>query len=113
MSKRNVYLCGVPDADCTGSKIMTDQQLPTKTPKAHNDPSEAFRCYCKYLKTQGYVQIGSREFLSPEDSPHKGTVLVLTKQSRFGGRLRKGKGEDKVDASRFMPYGKHTRGVIF
>lgn len=40
-----------------------------------------------HLKAQGYIPVGAREFLTPGGGP----VLVLSKKSKFGGRLRNGK----------------------
>lgn len=90
-------LCGVPNTDCTGSAYITQQQIP---PKAHGSRGEAFRCMTRYLMSQGYERIGQREFRPPNG----GCILVLTKKSRFGGRLRTGKrAEGGTSTSRFMP----------
>lgn len=107
MSKRNLFLCAVPRESCAGFVYITDQHLP---PKAHNSSSEAFKCHARYLKSQGYEQIGPREFRPPDGGP----VLVLPKQSKYGGRLRQGKRGDKgATANRYMPYGKRTQGIIY
>lgn len=107
MSKKFVIVCNTPKEYCTGSSYITDQHI---HPKAHGSRAEAFRCHARYLKkVEGYTQIGSREF-RPNDG---GPVLVMSKKSRYGSRLRRGKGESgRVEASRYMPGGTRTRGTI-
>lgn len=60
------------------------------------------------IRKKGYVELGPREFLSPDGGP----VLVLTKKCRYGGLFVTGKGGDS--GKRFMPevrrYG--NRGTI-
>lgn len=92
-------LCGVPDLHCSGGKYMTDQQLPAK---AHSSHKQAYECMVHYLTTvKGYTRLqSSRTFKPPDDGP----CIVLTKQSRYGERLRSGK------EGRFEP--KVGRGVI-
>lgn len=101
MSRKYRVLCGTPLVHCQGSSYTTDQALPKKS---HSSHLEAFKCYANYLmKVEGYTQIGPREFRK-DGHP----VRVLTKKTRFGGRLRAGK-----EGSRYMPAGKrHTRGLI-
>lgn len=70
--------------------------------------TEAFKCHVRWLKAQGYTQIGSREFRPPDGGP----VLVLPKKSKFGGLLRQGKSVDGK-SKRYMPGDPHTRGVVF
>ena len=79
------YLCGTPDNKCRGS--LTQLASCQGHTKSHSSTDEAFRCYAAYLIGEGYTQVGSREFAAPNGGP----VLVLTKKSRFGARLRKGK----------------------
>lgn len=86
------YVCGVPKEYCVGSMTGASGGL-HKGCKMHGTPQEAFKCHAKYLVSQGYVQVGSREFAAPNNGP----IRVLTKKSRFGSRCRGGKGE------RFMP----------
>lgn len=102
MSTKYKVLCGVPKDQCQGAGYQTDQHLGTN--KAHANSTEAFKCYAHYLVTyEGYTRIGSREFRK-DGHP----VLVLTKKSRFGGRLRMGK-----EGSRYQPGGAGTRqGLI-
>jgi len=97
------YTCGVPSAYCQGSKIATSAGLSSSSQgHAHGTPEEAFRCRRAHLISQGYIPIGSRALQPP---PHiGGLVLVLTKPSRFGGKMRGGKG------SRYMPNAPRTIG---
>jgi len=104
MSSRAIF-CGTPIDECTGSTVTLnamwrpDGAKNNKSGKLHHDRAQAFKCYCRYLVSQGYTRLGSREFQSPQ-----GPVLVLDKLSRFGGEFRKGKMGDKSKAgSRFVP----------
>lgn len=99
MSRHFVVLCGTPDADCVGGKYMTDQQLPRK---AHASRDEAFRCYTRWLKKEGFERLGPREYRNPEN----GYVRIITKRTRFGTLLRAGK------EGRYMPDTPLLRGVI-
>ena len=85
------YLCGVPDGNCVGSNCQASSGL-KKSHKMHGSPQEAHKCYAKYLISQGYKQVGPREFCKGD-----GPIVFLTKKSRFGSRCRPGKG------SRYMP----------
>lgn len=100
MSRQNMYLCGTPKEHCGGSLLPTSDKW-KGSPKGHGSRADAMHYYGNYLKSQGYEQIGSREFKSPNGGP----VLVLTKVSRFGGRMRKGK------EKRVMP--KDGSGLIY
>jgi hypothetical protein len=92
MSKTNRYVCGVPAAHCTGGKVTTDQQI--NSGKAHTTPSDAFNCMARYLvQVLGYKRVGGREF-DPQDG---GPIRVLTKKSRYGGKMKLGK------EGRYMP----------
>lgn len=64
----------------------------TQSYQSLNISDAAFSCHRAYLSRQGYVVRDSRTMTSPS-----GAVLVLTKPSRFGARLRGGKGQ------RWMP----------
>ena len=109
MSTANRYLCGVPDEHCTGGELKTDQALQHK--KCHTSPQEAFKCHVRYLiNVLGFKRLGAREFINPES----GYVRVLPKSTRFGGRLRSGKGEDnRITKSRFQPDTHDSRGIIY
>jgi hypothetical protein len=98
------HLCGTPKEYCTGSYTSASNGLSKGGGcKAHGTPQDAFKCYAKHLISQGYTQIGSREFAAPNNGP----IVFLTKKSRFGARCRGGKAE------RFMPEGyQGTGGTI-
>lgn len=92
------FLCGAPKDRCTGGLTTTSHGLHDSI-KAHSSHLEAFKCFRAYLLKSGYMQIGPREFKSPDD----GTVLILDKKSKFGGRLRPGKSEKTSRNARYMP----------
>lgn len=80
-------ICGTPGKDCSGSPTGTSARMEEKGGrKMHVSHLEAFQCHARYLVSIGYKQVGSREFLRGD-----GPILVLTKKSRFGGRMRAGK----------------------
>jgi len=100
----NKYTCGVPKEHCSGvSMPILSAGIRKYVIKAHNSPEDAFRCHAHYLiNICGYRQVGSREFSLGDGSP----IRVLTKKSRFGCRLRRGKsgqGEHKHRTKRQMP----------
>lgn len=104
------YLCGTPPADCTGSWTHVNFSLTGRkggSTKTHTTSVDAFRCYRRWLLSQGYEEAGPREFRSP----HDGTILVLEKASRFGGRLRPGKAGEKGQGNRYEP--ESGGGIIF
>ncbi len=86
------YLCGVKNG-CTGGNIET----PKGMMKGHPTSTEAFKCKCRSLLRQGYIQSGSREF-SLNDEP----ILVLSKKTHFGGVIRGGKTEKSSSRGAFM-----------
>lgn len=92
------FVCGVPKDFCQGSikNVSFGEGI-----KVHGSSKQAFQCHKAYLLLQGYKQIGSREFQQPGEP-----ILVLSKESHFGVRLRSGK-EDNRD----MPSGR-TGGFI-
>ena len=94
------YTCGVDEKRCSGSKMTASQGLRNFL-KIHGSPEEAFKCKARDLvANEGYTQIGPREF-SPKDG---GPILVLTKKSKFGGILRRGKrGTETGSTNRVMP----------
>lgn len=90
-SKRpHKYSCGVLSEFCTGGLTQVSSGL-KKSGKTHSSPQEAFKCYARWLIRQGYKQVGPREFCNGD-----GPILVLTKKSRFGSRLRGGKGDRQI-----------------
>ena len=88
------HLCGVPSNQCVGGNYPVNKGFHIN--KVHNSPEEAFKCHARYLMSQGYTQIGSREF-RPSDG---GPIQVLTKKSRFGAAVRRGKGGEKGEKTK-------------
>src|SRR5687767_11681699 len=84
------FLCGVPDSRCEGT--LTRMHI-TAGMKTHGSTDEAFKCMKHYLLSEGYTQVGPREFSAPptKENPDGGPIRVLTKKSRFGAPLRPGK----------------------
>lgn len=103
--KPYVYACGVEKDFCSGTLAKTNHGLgvPSNTIRAHASPEEAFRCARKALIAQGWEQLSSREY-RPAGG---GAIRVLTKQSRFGGRLRNGK-----EGTRNMP-ARNGSGLLY
>jgi hypothetical protein len=83
------YLCGVPKANCSGTLAKLSAGLDKQGLKKHGTQQEAFSCYCRYLKSQGYAQISAREFQKPGEP-----IMSLSKVAKFGARLRSGKTGD-------------------
>jgi hypothetical protein len=81
----SLYLCGVPTNECNGGQSQLAAGLGCG--KSHSTHKEAFACKRAHLRSQGFVQVGAREFRDPRD----GVILVLDKISHFGARLRRGK----------------------
>lgn len=98
----NYFMCGTPKESCCGGLLKVNF---APTIKAHSSSKEAFNCKRNHLISLGYSQIGTREFLK-EGEP----VLFLTKKSRFGGKLRKGK--EAKESRRAIPNGR-VGGTIF
>lgn len=96
------WLCGTPKEYCSGGSFVMADSVNRTTTQAHNSPSEAFDCYKHYLLRTGHEMIGPREFRPPDGGP----ILVLTKKSRFGARLREGK------FGRYMPYYRVACAII-
>lgn len=96
------YMCGVQKELCNGILTATNHGLEKDIIKTHASSIEAFHCARKALLRQGWEQIGSREFRSPDGGP----IRVLTKPSRFGGKLRNGK-----EGTRNMP--QEGGGILF
>lgn len=92
-----VYACGVEVELCTGSvgKGFNHSIInSTSKIRVHASPEGAFNCKKNSLLRKGYTMLGTREFRPPDGGP----ILILTKPSRFGARLRMGK-----EGSRNMP----------
>jgi len=99
------YLCGVPREHCRGALVTAPHKAGMKV---HGSSTEAFNCMTKYLLKQGYTRVGGREFRPPNGGP----IRVLTKKSRFGGALRRGKNLAGTQGTRvaFMG-GRHAGGT--
>lgn len=101
------YLCGVSDGGCFASVIETP--LNNKIMRLHPTSEDAFKCKVRELIRQGYTRISSREF-----SKDNGPILVLTKQSHFGGMLRMGKaGEGIRQTTKRCMWINYPGGIIF
>lgn len=97
-------LCGVPSRECGGAELLLNKRYM----KVHATPPEAFKCHVKWLISQGYKQVGTREFCKDN-----GSVLILTKKCRFGGTLRLGKTVKGGGGKRltYKKWGQGTNGV--
>lgn len=95
------YLCGVPKENCSGSVANLSNSFKNKGYRIHNSSGEAMKCMQRHLITLGYTKLGPREFQPPGGGP----IRVLTKQIRFGAKMRPGKG------GRNMPSNPRTGGT--
>lgn len=105
LAGKYTYVCGSPRELCTGAPTEVSNGLKlSHVGRSHNSPEAAFQCYRASLVARGGVLNDSRGVSMPvaPDSSER-TVHVLTKPSRFGARLRPGKGD------RQMP---HRRGGV-
>ena len=94
------FTCGVHEQHCTGGECVLSHHLRKQVVKVHNSPDAAFNCHARYLmNVLGYTRRGPREFAPPDGGP----IRVLTKKSRFGGRLRGGKKPQGTKGRRVMP----------
>lgn len=83
----NKFLCPTPREHCTGKLVsMNNFFNQPKNAKLHGSPQAAFDCYCRYLELTGHERVGQREYRQPQ-----GGILLLTRQSRFGTKVRLGK----------------------
>lgn len=94
-----VFACGTPKEHCQGNNRAMNNGI--RTINVHGTTEDAFNCHKRYLLKTGYTQVDSRGFASPDNGP----ILVLTKKSRYGAKLRNGK-----QATRNMPL--NARGGI-
>jgi hypothetical protein len=88
------YLCGTPKNSCCGSLTPVGKNAHG----AHSSPQEAFQCHKRYLISQGFEQVGSRDFKDPKT----GYIRVLTKACRFGSKLRVGKNESNQTSKKIF-----------
>lgn len=102
------HACGVPYGQCRGQRIhMSSGLKSTGQTQAHSTPQSAYTCHKAYLVTQGYVIRDSRTLTAPD-----GSVRVLTKPSRFGAKLRGGKGTRWVPQARRKEQGRRGGHVV-
>lgn len=99
-------VCGVGDG-CTGNKVSVNAFVRSQITRAHADHGEAFDCKAASLVRQGYKRLGPREF-QKDDGP----ILILTKRTRFGVRLRGGKSSDKSGARFNVPKRRGNRSGL-
>lgn len=98
----NKFLCPTPQGQCTGKLVsMNNFFNMTKNAKVHASPQAAFECYCRHLEKTGHERVSTREYRQPG-----GGILLLTKQSRFGTKVRLGK-----EGNRFMVL-KHSGCIV-
>jgi hypothetical protein len=83
-------LCPTPEQYCVGADTSLPKMFKGNR-KTHGDGKDARNCYKKYLiRVLGYKQGDKANEMIPPDPEQP--VLVLTRESRFGGmRLRSGK----------------------
>lgn len=105
--KPYVHACGTPREHCSGAITTVNAGMRGSTAiKAHMESQQAFACHKNWLvSVLGYLSTDDARTLKPGPNtpPERGDeCVVLTKQSRFGARLRNGK-----EGTRNMP---HVRG---
>ena len=89
----NHYLCPTPREFCTGKLTsMNNFFNQTKNAKLHGSRDAAFDCFTAYLVRTGHERVAPREYRQPQ-----GGILLLSKRSKFGVKLRLGK-----EGTRFM-----------
>ena len=99
----NKFLCPTPREECTGKTVsMNNFFCQSKNAKVHASPQAAFTCYCHYLDKTGHERLSVREYRRPNG----GGILLLTKQSRFGTKVRLGK-----EGNRYMVL-KHSGCIV-
>lgn len=100
------FLCGVPKDKCAGTLSTVNAALGGNK-KAHTSSEDAFACHRRFLVGEGYKQVGTRAF----DPQNGGPVLIISKKSRFGARLRNGK-EGTRNMSGVRAKGNGARGGV-
>lgn len=100
------FLCGTPNDSCVGAITQLNAGIRSRS-KAHATREDAFKCYQKWLLSQGYKKVGGREFAPPE-GVDDGYITLLNKKSKFGAIMRQGKAGSKSlsGVNRFVP--KHS-----
>jgi hypothetical protein len=90
---QKAYTCGTPFNDCLGA-LNKNGGLH----KVHRSREEARKCYVKYLvKIRHCTRLKTDQFYDPEMD----TVLIVTKVSKYGGRM---KGEGPKGKGRFVKH---------
>lgn len=99
------FACGVPHDQCSGAPTTLNAGL--RIHKTHASAEEAFRCYKRSLLKAGWTPVENNGVVDQRAllAPDKSTVMVLSKPSKFGARLRAGK-----QGTRHRPVKQH--GVI-
>jgi hypothetical protein len=100
----NKFLCPTPREHCTGKLVSMNNFFTHHKPqnaKVHGTPQSAFECYCHYLEMTGHVRLSQREYRQPQ-----GGILLLTRQTRFGTKVRLGK-----EGTRYMVL-KHNGCIV-
>lgn len=83
------WACGVPVANCDGGSLLS-ARLRGQV-KYHGSPRDARNCYIRHKLENGYTRFDAGTLEAPD-----GRLLILTKESRFGARLRAGKAGRKM-----------------
>lgn len=96
------YRCPSPQERCLGTRVECNGGISksSKSIRIHSSREDAFRCYVRYLLSQGYKPYGinRRDFESPS-----GSILVLDKMTHFGAELRQGKTAKGKKTKRVVP----------
>lgn len=90
------FICGSMH-NCSGSLSQTE----IGSMRTHASREEAFKCKVHDLMSRGYIRVGKREFKDPND----GTILILSRITKFGGEMRGGKVEQSSKRTVFMKPG--------
>jgi hypothetical protein len=80
------YICTVPKEHCSGKLNKDESSKRLKCCTTHSSSREVKRCKAAYLRKQGFIQIGSKEFINPEN----GYVRVISNKA---SRSKPGKGD--------------------
>ncbi|MGI0012907.1 MAG: hypothetical protein ACREBU_05620 [Nitrososphaera sp.] len=103
----NRFLCGTPRVNCSGGNSILSSGLKDCGFKIHVTSFEAFKCFARYQeRTLGFEKVAPREFRTSEG------ILILSKKSKFGGKLKSGKNDAKIKGKRFMPAFRHGGLII-
>ena len=93
--------CRTPLNACTGAHTVTDG-IGKGRVKYHNTSKEGLKCFGKYLQSQGFIRLSSREYKRPDN----GMIEMLPK--KMGSPVMTGKRGDKGGGGRSKrTHGKH------